>query len=78
MNISVYRTVAMLAPLVVGLPFAMDIYVPALPHIASVFHVSASQTQLTLTIFMLTAGFMQLFIGPLSDQFGRKKIIYLK
>ena len=68
------KTVLLLAPLVVALPVAMDIYVPAVPHIAAFFHVSAGEMQLTLTLFMLTAGIMQLWVGPLSDQYGRRKI----
>jgi DHA1 family bicyclomycin/chloramphenicol resistance-like MFS transporter len=58
--------------MVMALPLAMDIYIPAVPHMADVFHVSAATMQLTLTLFMLTAGLMQLLIGPLSDHFGRK------
>ena len=58
--------------MVIGLALAMDIYVPSLPHISEIFHVSARDIQLTLTLFMLTSGIMQLIIGPLSDQFGRK------
>lgn len=55
-----------------GVPFAMDIYVPALPQIAHIFRVSAGNMQLTLTVFMLTVGVVQLFFGPLSDHCGRK------
>jgi Bcr/CflA subfamily drug resistance transporter len=68
--------VLMLAPMVMALPFAMDTYVPALPHMASLFHASASTMQLTLTLFMLTAGLVQLVIGPVSDRYGRKPIAY--
>jgi len=60
--------------MVIALPVAMDIYVPAVPHIAHLFHVTAGRMQLTLTLFMLTAGIMQLIVGPLSDQLGRKKM----
>lgn len=77
MKQSPVKVILFLAPLVVGLPFAMDIYVPAVPRIAYLFHVSAGEMQLTLTLFMLTAGLTQLIIGPLSDQYGRKKIIIL-
>lgn len=73
---SVVLTILLLSPMVLGLPFAMDIYVPALPHIADLFHISAGKMQLTLTMFMITAGTMQLLIGPLSDHFGRKKIAW--
>lgn len=69
--------VLLLSPMVLGLSFAMDIYVPALPHIATLFHVSAGKMQLTLTFFMITAGFMQLIVGPLSDHYGRKKVAFI-
>ncbi len=63
--------------MVLALPLAMDIYVPAVPKIAEMFHVSAGRMQLTLTLFMFVAGIMQLVVGPLSDQFGRKPISIL-
>src|SRR3990167_782247 len=72
-----YRLSFVLAPMVIGLAFAMDIYVPAVPRIASVFGVSAREMQLTLTLFMLTAGVMQLIIGPLSDHYGRRSSCFL-
>lgn len=77
MKTSILKIVLLLAPMVIGLPFAMDIYVPALPRIAQLFNVSAGQMQFTLTIFMLTAGLVQLVVGPLSDQYGRKKISFV-
>ncbi len=74
MNTSIKRTVLMLSALVLALPLAMDIYIPAVPTIARLFNISATAMQLTLTLFMVTAGFLQLVLGPLSDQHGRKKI----
>ena len=66
-----------LAPFVLALPLAMDIYVPAIPGLTQIFNISDKIMLLTLSIFMLTAGLMQLIIGPLSDSFGRKKIAYI-
>ena len=74
MNYSVKKLVFLLSPMVIGLAFSMDIYVPALPRISELFSVSAGAMQLTLTVFMITSGLMQLLIGPLSDHFGRKPI----
>jgi len=68
-----YRLALLLAPMVLALPFAMDIYVPAVPKIAGLFHVNAAGMQLTLSLFMLTAGFAQLWVGKFSDSVGRKK-----
>ena len=63
-----------LAPFVLALALAMDVYVPAIPQLTELFEVSDNIMLLTLSLFMFTAGVVQLFIGPLSDQYGRKKI----
>src|SRR3990167_1735991 len=76
-KLSIIKLVLLLSPMVFGLPFAMDIYIPAVPRIATLFGVSAGEMQLTLTIFMLTAGFMQLIVGPLSDCYGRRLISFI-
>ena len=76
-KLSISKVVLLLAPMVVSLPFAMDIYVPAVPRIANLFHVTAGTLQLTLTLFMLVSGLIQLIVGPLSDQFGRKPISFI-
>ena len=53
-------------------PFVVDLYLPSLPQLASFFETSASMTQLTLTTAMIGLAVGQLFLGPLSDKFGRK------
>ncbi len=62
-----------LIPLMLALPFGMDIYVPAVPKITQFFHTSDAIMQSTLNLFMVTSGLIQLIIGPLSDTFGRLK-----
>ena len=70
-------TLLALAPLMMALPFAMDIYVPAVPRISALFHISDAVMQLTLNLFMLVSGIMQLVIGPLSDAYGRRSVTLL-
>lgn len=53
-------------------PFVTDFYLPALPAMGAFFDTSASMVQLTLTVSMVGLGVGQLFIGPLSDRYGRK------
>jgi DHA1 family bicyclomycin/chloramphenicol resistance-like MFS transporter len=57
-------------------PFAIDMYLPALPTIAADLKASSAATQMTLTVFFLTIGLCQLFYGPLSDMLGRKPPLY--
>jgi DHA1 family bicyclomycin/chloramphenicol resistance-like MFS transporter len=57
-------------------PFAIDMYLPALPSIASSLSASTSATQMTLTAFFLAFGVCQIVYGPLSDMVGRKPPLY--
>ncbi|WP_373100059.1 MULTISPECIES: multidrug effflux MFS transporter [Pasteurellaceae] len=54
-------------------PFVIDLYLPALPQLAAFFRTNASMTQLSLTSAMVGLAVGQLFLGPLSDKYGRKK-----
>ena len=52
-----------------------DFYLPALPELATYFDTTASVAQLSLTFSMIGLGVGQLFIGPLSDKYGRKRLL---
>lgn len=69
--------ILILAPFVFSFAFGLDIYVPIVPEMQRVFHTTPFMVQLTLSLFLLINGIGQLLIGPLSDQFGRYKIITL-
>jgi DHA1 family bicyclomycin/chloramphenicol resistance-like MFS transporter len=58
-------------------PFAIDMYLPALPSIGSVLHATPASVQMSLMVFFITLGACQLLYGPLSDMFGRKMPIYV-
>lgn len=57
-------------------PICTDIYLPAVPEITADLMTNASAMQLTLTASFLGLALGQLFIGPLSDAYGRKKLLY--
>ncbi|MBK2125123.1 MFS transporter [Fangia hongkongensis] len=52
---------------------SIDIYAPSLPAISHDFLASSTDVKLTVSLFVVTYAIAQLFYGPLSDQFGRKK-----
>ncbi|MEZ2443256.1 MFS transporter [Chitinophaga sp. RCC_12] len=54
--------------------FATDIYIPSLPGMTNALGISSSQAQLTVSLFLISYGVSQLFIGGLLDSFGRYRI----
>src|SRR5690606_26801937 len=57
-------------------PFAIDMYLPALPAIGSSLAADVGAVQWTLTAFFLSLGAGQLLYGPISDMVGRKPPLY--
>lgn len=57
-------------------PFAVDMYLPALPTIGESLNASPAGVQASLMAFFIVFGVCQLFYGPLADIFGRKLPIY--
>ncbi|TPE52102.1 multidrug effflux MFS transporter [Amaricoccus solimangrovi] len=53
-------------------PFAIDMYLPALPTIAADLGATTAATQMTLMVFFLAFGLCQLIYGPVSDMTGRR------
>lgn len=58
-------------------PFAIDTYAPAMPSMARYFSSSISAIELSMTIYIMGYAIGQFFGGPLSDNYGRKPIIYI-
>lgn len=57
-------------------PFAVDMYLPALPSIGQSLGASMSAVQASLMVFFISLGVGQLIYGPLSDMLGRKAPLY--
>ncbi len=57
-------------------PFAIDMYLPALPTIATDLRAETGAVQMSLLAFFIALAIAQLFCGPLSDMVGRKVPLY--
>ncbi|WBU64443.1 multidrug effflux MFS transporter [Paracoccus aerodenitrificans] len=53
-------------------PFAIDMYLPALPEVAADLNTSEAGAAQTLTSYFIVFGFAQMIYGPLADAIGRK------
>lgn len=56
-------------------PFVTDMYLPALPQLQEYFGTDTSMVQLSLSTSMLGLAIGQIFIGPLSDKYGRRPLL---
>jgi len=54
-------------------PLATDMYLPALPTVQLDLGISASLAQMTLTMTLIGMALGQIFAGPVSDRYGRKR-----
>ncbi len=57
-------------------PFAIDMYLPALPAIGQSLGAEVGAVQWSLTAFFMALGVGQLLYGPVSDMLGRKPPLY--
>ncbi|MBU9699406.1 multidrug effflux MFS transporter [Rhodobacteraceae bacterium HSP-20] len=57
-------------------PFAIDMYLPAMPQIGAALGASVPAMQTTITAYFIAFGLAQLVYGPWADQAGRKAPLY--
>ncbi|MCX5515978.1 Bcr/CflA family drug resistance efflux transporter [Kaistia algarum] len=76
MDRSVLRFAVVLGLLSAIGPFAIDMYLPALPSIGADLKADNTAVQMSLMAFFLSLGFGQLVYGPVSDMVGRKPPLY--
>lgn len=54
---------------------AMNIFLPSLPGMAEYFDADYSVMQLSVALYLAINGLLQIFVGPLSDKFGRRPVL---
>jgi len=73
------ETAARLAPLLAALamlgPFSIDTFFPAFRMIGAEFGVSPAAMQQTISVYLIAYAAMSLFHGPLSDAYGRRRVV---
>ena len=62
--------------LIAGLgALSMNVFLPSLPDMASYFDTDYRVVQLSVTLYLGVTAATQLFIGPISDRFGRRPVL---
>ncbi len=69
------RLIVILGLLAMLMPLSIDMYLPAMPQIASELMAPDGKVQMTLNVYILGFAVGQLFYGPLSDSLGRKAVL---
>lgn len=72
---SIAKSLAILGPSIISRPLAMDVLLPCVPAIALTMNASAGLTQWVLSIYFIASGVGQLFLGPLTDKYGRRIVL---
>ena len=54
---------------------AMNVFLPSLPGMAQHFNTDYSVMQLSVPLYLFFSGILQLFIGPISDNLGRRRVM---
>lgn len=77
MTTSFFRIALILGLLSAIGPFAIDMYLPALPSIGKDLGAPDNVVQMSLLSFFIPFAISQLFYGPLADMWGRKAPLYI-
>ncbi|RCW86100.1 multidrug effflux MFS transporter [Phyllobacterium bourgognense] len=77
MTSSFFRSALILGLLTAIGPFAIDMYLPAMPSIGQDLGAENNAVQMSLLAFFIPFAVAQLFYGPISDMWGRKAPLYM-
>lgn len=54
---------------------SLNIFLPSLPSMAAHFGVDYALMQLSVSLYLATTAVLQIFVGPISDRFGRRPVM---
>jgi MFS transporter, DHA1 family, multidrug resistance protein len=64
--------------LITGLAaLSLNVFLPSLPSMAAHFGVEYHVMQLSVSLYLAMTAFLQIFIGPISDRFGRRSVLLI-
>ncbi|MFQ5974111.1 MAG: multidrug effflux MFS transporter [Alphaproteobacteria bacterium] len=66
---------ALLVAMMASSQLAITIYLPSLPFMPAALATTQAMVQLVLTLYLAAFAAAQLFVGPLSDAFGRRRVL---
>ena len=69
--------VFMLASVFAMSPLAIDLYLPTIPRIADDFNSPVQQLAITLSLYVFGLSLGQFIGGPLSDYWGRRRVLFI-
>ncbi|NRP11267.1 Bicyclomycin resistance protein [Aliiroseovarius sp. xm-m-379] len=55
---------------------SMNVFLPSLPGMAAYFRADYHLVQLSVALYLFVNGTLQIVVGPLSDRFGRRPVIF--
>ena len=58
-------------------PLTLNLIVPSLPALSDHFAITYSSAQVAVSSFIISMAIGQIFIGPISDAYGRRSILML-
>jgi len=72
---TVSRVLWIISPAVLLRALGTDVFLTCIPSVAETFEASFAVTQWVLTVYLIGSGLGQIFMGPLTDKYGRRIVL---